>query len=152
MELMKVLKKATSFCKKYNLTELNNQAAPKQYVLDLKERCPNLGNKPFKDIVDVMIDVLHKYYMGFNKMVGRKSCSGHDESIMITCVKYLFGIVTKDSLEAASKFYTPEELARTQCRVRLLHPLSKGLTKKIMPAAELLTILGIELKTTSVKL
>jgi hypothetical protein len=153
IRLMEALKNAKSFCKKtVKLTDLNNQEAQDKFMLNVYKICPNLGNKTFIDIVDVMIDVLHKYYMGINKMVGRKSCSGHDESIMITCVKYLFSIATKSQLEAASKLYTHEQLNKTQCRVRLLHPLSKGFTKKIMPAAELLTILAIELKKNPVKL
>lgn len=147
-ELMETLEEAKSFCRKYkiNLIKLNNQTAEKQFILDLYEKCPNRGEKPIKDILEVMIDVLRKYFIGFNTipMLGRKSYSGHDESIMITCVKYLFGIVTKEKLVSSSKLYSSEELTRSQCRVRLLH-FYKGLKKKIMPAEEFLLILDIKL-------
>ena len=152
IRLMEALKKAKFFCKKYNLIELNNPDARKQFVLDLKERCPKLENKTFTDIVNVMIDVLYKYHMGFNEFIGKKSYSGHDESIMITCVKYLFSIVTKNQLEAASKLYTHEQLNKTQYRFRLWNLLSKGFTEEIMPAAELLKILDINLEISTVKL
>ena len=154
IRLMEALKNAKSFCKKtgLKLTDLNNQEAQDQFILNVHKKCPNLGNKTFTDIVDVMIDVLHKYYMGFNKMFGRESFSGHGESIMITCVKYLFGIVEINTVKSASILYSSEQLTRTQRRVRLLHFYSKGFTKKIMSAAELLTILNIELKKNPVKL
>ncbi len=147
IRLMEALKKADSFCKENDLklTDLNNQSAQDKFIDNFFKICLNLGNNFFKDIVDVMIDVLHKYYMGINNFIGRKSCSGHDESIMITCVKYLFGIVEKNKLQAAVALYTDEQLARTQCRVRLWHPFSKGWKEKFMSAKEFLFVLGIDI-------
>ena len=155
-ELMEALEKATSFCDETDLklTNLDNQDAEQQFFRDLYERCPNRGEKPIKDIVEVMIDVLHKYFIGFNELpiVGRKSYSGHGKSIMITCVEYLFGIIKKEQLVSAASLRKHEELTNPQCRYRIWNALSKGFKKKIMPAAELLTILDIELKSTTVKL
>ena len=147
-ELMKTLENAKSFCDETGLiyTNLNNKAAEEQFILDLYQKCPNIGEKPIKDILEVMIDVLHKYYMGFNTIpiLGRKSYSGHGESIMITCVKYLFGIAEIGTVENAASSYRHKRLTRSQCRVKILH-FYEGPIKKIMSAEEFLLILGIEL-------
>lgn len=147
IRLMETLKKAESFCKenKLELDNLNNQSAQEKFINIFFKRCPNLENKSFKDIVDVMINVLHKYDMGFNNTFVRKSCSGKTESIMRICVKYLLGIVDKDIVERAVPLYLYDELARTQCRVRLWHPFSKGWKEKFMSAQELLFVLGIDI-------